>query len=274
MQQRSAHRQTSSGMMHENSCFVKLLFPRCEANQIISIIANFVPKAYIAQCTTDVHPGTDSCPVLITGRLTHVLAAYTAFVEFGISTGRKPADPQLTDIVKVKFIVPDSGVSRIIGRGGSSIRELQRSLGGRVQVSQRDFNTSERVVLITGSQPAVVDTGQAIIVLLQTDPHMKEHLQNNLSQLGGSPSSALTSPSSALSTPIKTKVKRGFEITSDDLKALSTEELQRQTGAQVTLSRSNSKSYILYLEGSTDDVTEGQKFLEKSIGNRFIVIPN
>eukprot|EP01067_Filipodium_phascolosomae_P002149 Filipodium_phascolosomae@DN2311_c0_g1_i3.p1 len=77
--------------------------------------------------------------------------------------------------LKVRIVVPNSAVSAIIGRQGTSIKTLQEATGARIQISPRDESLKERIVNVSGPLEQTTKAASQIAELIQQDPNLKEH---------------------------------------------------------------------------------------------------
>ena len=81
-------------------------------------------------------------------------------------------------VVHLKILIPSVAAGSIIGKGGETIAELQKTSGGRIKMSKaHDFypGTNERVCLISGALEAVVHILEFINEKIREkpDPHAR-----------------------------------------------------------------------------------------------------
>jgi len=67
----------------------------------------------------------------------------------------------------IRIDVPNSYVGRIIGRGGSRIRELQDDSGARINIVKDEANSDTTPVELTGSEDCQYQAKQMIEAILQ-----------------------------------------------------------------------------------------------------------
>ena len=84
---------------------------------------------------------------------------YTDALSYGYagSSGSPPGDPTQGNQTVMQMAVPNSVIGCILGRGGTTMLELQAVSGARIKVSQRGEyvpGTENRIVTISGSSEA------------------------------------------------------------------------------------------------------------------------
>lgn len=84
------------------------------------------------------------------------------------------------------MFVPAGDCGKIIGRGGSKIRELQESSGARIKVSRDDEGDGTRRVELSGSESAVAEAERLINDILENGDERAPRQQQSYGNGGGS----------------------------------------------------------------------------------------
>ena len=80
------------------------------------------------------------------------------------------------DSVTLKYLIPDTAAGSIIGKGGSTINEMQTQTGARIQLSRNDETfpgTTDRVVILAGAVGAVLSAMHLMIAKLIADDALR-----------------------------------------------------------------------------------------------------
>lgn len=189
----------------EGNHLAKLILCQSIISKTINVIQNQIGCDMKASSSppTDVpngpqafYPGSNDRLVLLSGSKQALTLALENIIDT-ISFENKGADAGQTDQttspaaqggtnahtqMDIRFIVPNSAVSLIIGKGGSRIKQLRELSGAKIQVSTRDNNSrtdSERIINISGFKEQVrVATGM-VVSIIQEDPVLKDFMGLN-----------------------------------------------------------------------------------------------
>ncbi|CAE6913809.1 NOVA2 [Symbiodinium sp. CCMP2592] len=117
-------------------------------------------------------PGTEDRMLMI---FAETLASLVTCMEMVVQQMRGPGERQKQHVVS-KLVVPNSSVSKIIGRRGCHLQQVKESTGCRVSISQRNEGIQERVVLLGGDGTSRLSAAAMILTCVQEDPHLHEHM--------------------------------------------------------------------------------------------------
>eukprot|EP01054_Gregarina_sp_Poly1_P009945 Gregarina_sp_Poly_1__9944@NODE_656_length_6918_cov_257_889943_g498_i0_p4_GENE_NODE_656_length_6918_cov_257_889943_g498_i0NODE_656_length_6918_cov_257_889943_g498_i0_p4_ORF_typecomplete_len380_score47_25KH_1/PF00013_29/1_9e12KH_1/PF00013_29/2_3e15KH_1/PF00013_29/2_5e10KH_2/PF07650_17/9_2KH_2/PF07650_17/0_00013KH_2/PF07650_17/93KH_4/PF13083_6/0_08KH_4/PF13083_6/3_1KH_4/PF13083_6/10KH_5/PF13184_6/5_1KH_5/PF13184_6/0_049KH_5/PF13184_6/19SLS/PF14611_6/4_5e02SLS/PF14611_6/0_17SLS/PF14611_6/12MOEP19/PF len=81
--------------------------------------------------------------------------------------------------LELRFVVPNSTVSLIIGKGGSRINQLRESTGAKIQISSREPSgrmEAERIINVSGDFEHVRNSALMIAAIIQEDPTLRDFM--------------------------------------------------------------------------------------------------
>jgi len=79
--------------------------------------------------------------------------------------------------ILVKMVVPNSSVSKIMGKHGDRLQMLGKKTGCSISVSPRNHGLQERLVLFSGSAENVLMAARCVCMQIQQDPNLEKHMQ-------------------------------------------------------------------------------------------------
>mmetsp|Transcript_8866 Transcript_8866/g.20757 ORF Transcript_8866/g.20757 Transcript_8866/m.20757 type:complete len:456 (+) Transcript_8866:66-1433(+) len=170
---RGLHQRTSS-----DTCHLKLLMSEHFVGAIMGnagcdieeVVANTGCRLQVS--ALDQHyPGTNDRIVVLSGELPGLkecvrMILWKLYTLYPHNHGRMVAT----------LAVPSSAVSRIVGRKGEAVKQISFSTECHVRVSCRVDGFQERLVLISGEYPNLVEAVSKVCRYIQGDPHLLEHL--------------------------------------------------------------------------------------------------
>lgn len=126
-------------------------------------------------------PNTQERLVVISGKQEQLNRALLAIIEKlrespSYMEDCKFIEPGRSPTFMLKFVVPKSAVSAVIGKGGAQIKQLQEVTGAKIQASNREEGLNERIISISGSSEALQRAALAVATTIQSDPNLKDHL--------------------------------------------------------------------------------------------------
>lgn len=169
-------------------CFVKLLINNLVAGSvigksgaIITGIENNTGCSIKLSPANSYFPNTQERVLVLCGKLKQVHSALLIILDKirEVTTHRfndvKNAEPN-SQKYTCRIVVPKSAVSAIIGKGGQQIKQLQDSMGSKIQISSREDGLNERIITIGGTFKSISDTALNIVNSIQSDPNLKDLL--------------------------------------------------------------------------------------------------
>jgi len=120
----------------------------------------------VSQC----FPGTHDRIVVMCGELPRVEECTRALLDKAIPP------PERHRPATAKLVVPCSAVSIIIGHKGEAVKQMCSSTNCKINIGRRVDNFQERLLLVTGEYPNVVEAVLQVCREIQQDEHLKEHL--------------------------------------------------------------------------------------------------
>eukprot|EP01057_Protomagalhaensia_wolfi_P002209 Protomagalhaensia_wolfi_Nauph_80__2208@NODE_242_length_3070_cov_67_096338_g182_i0_p2_GENE_NODE_242_length_3070_cov_67_096338_g182_i0NODE_242_length_3070_cov_67_096338_g182_i0_p2_ORF_typecomplete_len340_score45_70KH_1/PF00013_29/4_8e12KH_1/PF00013_29/2_7e15KH_1/PF00013_29/2_3e10KH_2/PF07650_17/7_5KH_2/PF07650_17/7_2e05KH_2/PF07650_17/45KH_5/PF13184_6/4_4KH_5/PF13184_6/0_044KH_5/PF13184_6/5_8KH_4/PF13083_6/0_069KH_4/PF13083_6/3_5KH_4/PF13083_6/12SLS/PF14611_6/3_9e02SLS/PF14611_6/0_085SLS/PF14611_6 len=99
--------------------------------------------------------------------------------------GRSELNSAATQNLELRFVVPNSTVSLIIGKGGSRINQLRESTGAKIQISSREPSgrvEAERIINVSGDFEHVRNSALLIAAIIQEDPTLRDFMHFNYAQ--------------------------------------------------------------------------------------------
>jgi len=78
--------------------------------------------------------------------------------------------------ILVKMVVPKSSVSQIMGKHGNRLQKLSQASGCSINVSPRNHEMQERLVLFSGLAENILMAARCVCQQMQQDPNLVEHM--------------------------------------------------------------------------------------------------
>uniref|UniRef100_A0A0G4GLY5 K Homology domain-containing protein n=1 Tax=Chromera velia CCMP2878 TaxID=1169474 RepID=A0A0G4GLY5_9ALVE len=181
------------GALQNGPCFVKLLVGNQYAGQLIGKAGQVVAEiegqtgaTLRLSATNAFFPGTTDRIAVASGELEQISAVFRIIME----KLRTAQEEGMSDAASFgcQIVVPKSSVSRIIGKGGAQIKELQQQTQAHMRISNREEGLSERVVSISGDKEKVVEAGLKVIGLIQEDENLSTCTNLKYSLMAPTPS--------------------------------------------------------------------------------------
>jgi len=166
---------------------VKVIIPNYAAGSIIGKGGqniNQIQQTFGARIklspNNEYYPGTQERILVIMGELDQIMAMLNYIHEKVRQEpqGLRGAMFDHERAKQVKIVVPNSTAGMIIGKSGSTIRDIGEKSGARIQISQKDAENfaGERVISVSGTQEQNQAASRLIIAKCQEDP---DHALNN-----------------------------------------------------------------------------------------------
>lgn len=199
LSQGSCSGRSRSGVLHDAQCmggrltarsepaeltgpnYCKLLVPHHIAGAIIGKDGTMIGEIeLLSRCqmqlssTKTFFPGTTDRICIIGGEMNGLIDCITRVLD-RLHKLSGNADRSLL----AKIAVPSSAVSTIIGRQGEAVRRLSERTTCRINVSVRVPEIQERLVMISGDHDSLVKATIGIVSAVQSDPHLREHMQTS-----------------------------------------------------------------------------------------------
>uniref|UniRef100_A0A0G4HSA1 K Homology domain-containing protein n=1 Tax=Chromera velia CCMP2878 TaxID=1169474 RepID=A0A0G4HSA1_9ALVE len=167
------------GAVLNGPCFLKILVANQYAGQLIGKAGQVVAEiegqtgaTLRLSPTNSFFPGTMDRIAVASGEMEQINGVFRLIME-KLRSAQEEDNPAATSSAQI--VVPKSSVSRIIGKGGAQIRELQQQTQAHMRISNREEGLTERVVQISGDKEKVIDAGLKVIAVIQEDENLATH---------------------------------------------------------------------------------------------------
>lgn len=161
----------------DGPCFAKILVPTRIAGALIGKLGIWIDQIQrMSGCRMQVSlpaalfPGTQDRMVVISGEK----GCLESGIDMVLNRVREKQSNGAT--MSTKLVIPSSAVSRLLGHQGTTVKHIIGATGCRIKVSLRVDGLRERLVVVSGSFDALVQTTLAVVRCVQQDVHLREHM--------------------------------------------------------------------------------------------------
>lgn len=186
-QENLENKKANSGFV----CYAKFLVPDHVAGALIGKSGTMVGEIeLVSKCSLQLSgpkkyfPGTVERICIVGGQCVQDLnIAMMKIVDLfkKVQQNTNTKNPDLAKLV-LKFVIPKSAASMILGPRGATIQQLTNDTGCRINMSHRIDGFQERLMVICGEEAALRKAASEILEKIQQDTHLEEHMTMTYTQ--------------------------------------------------------------------------------------------
>ncbi|CAL1158472.1 unnamed protein product [Cladocopium goreaui] len=186
-QENPENKKSNSGF----ACYAKFLVPDHVAGALIGKSGIMVGEIeLVSKCSLQLSgpkkyfPGTVERICIVGGQCVQDLNIAMMKIVDLFKKVQQNTNAKNTEVAKlvVKFVIPKSAASMILGPRGATIQQLTNDTGCRINMSHRIDGFQERLMVICGEEAALRKAASEILEKIQQDAHLEEHMTMTYTQ--------------------------------------------------------------------------------------------